>query len=578
MAWNTDIGLVNARVLTMDGRGTEARAIAVRGDRVRCVGSADAVAAALPDGAPVIDLGGRTVVPGLIDAHTHLELTAYARHFWEDVRDRDVPAILAHIRELAACRPAGEWIVLQGTFGQRFPDRAALDAAAPDHPVAVRWTMHKCQLNGCALAISGIDERTIAPPGARIHRGPDGRLTGLVEEGWDLLDWRPPLLAPLREALAETATNLFLRHGITTICEIGASATGVSAYQQLAAEGALPVRIGLALTASPGHQPLATIEDLRGLGIRSGFGGPDLSILALKIFADGGRDGAFRSTDLDRPAAEWGLLTRVPQRLAYEVGQAFAAGVQPWIHAIGDLAQEIAVSAIEQGHAAYGDIDHRARIEHFGNELYAPETLRRLLEAGGVPVPNPSFVHAEPDDPEQRLPDADTLKYGLRTLKGAGATILGNSDTAGAQPFACNPWFTISCMVRRRNKNNVVIAAEEALSVEEALRAYTADAAWGIFAEGSRGTLEPGKHADLAVLSEDPLRIDPSRLAGVTSVLTMVGGVVRHSELDLPAALREGLAGAPAPAGPPPPAADDGDEGGAGHGHGHGHGACGCHG
>jgi predicted amidohydrolase YtcJ len=209
------------------------------------------------------------------------------------------------------------------------------------------------------------------------------------------------------------------------------------------------------------------------------------------------------------------------------VRESIASGLQVWIHAIGDLAQEVAVAAIEQGSRANPGVEHRSRIEHFGNELYQFDRLKRLLEAGGIPAPNPSFVFAEPDDPERRLPPG-AVKYGMRTLLDAGARPPGNSDTAGAQPFACNPWFTIHCMVNRLNRNDLVIDPGEAITVDEALRSFTVDAAAGAFLEHERGSLEVGKFADLAVLNKDPLTVPLSELSSVTSIRTIVGGRTGH--------------------------------------------------
>lgn len=526
-----DTVLLGGRIITMDPALPDASAVAVRGDRIVAVGSDADILAMCAEGTSRVDLRGRTVIPGLIDSHTHLELTAYSRHHWTDVRNQSVPEILQRVKDLTTTPPGG-WIVLQGTFGQILPDRDALDEVAPDHPVAVRWSMHKFQLNSAALDVAGIDHRTIAPPGARVHFDPDGRPTGLVEEGWDLLGWTPPAVDPLRESISETARTLFLRHGITTINEIAASRSGIAAYQQLATGQRVLPRIGLALTAAPGHQPLIETNSFTAMGLPVGFGGPKLRLAAVKIFVDGGRDGALRSTLMDEPAGRWGLLSRTPQRLAQEVTAVVGSGAQVWVHAIGDLAQEATVTAIEQAVRAHPGIEHRTRIEHFGNELYSPERMHRLIAAGGIPAPNPSFVFAEPDDPARRLPPGAT-KYGLRTLRSAGARPPGNSDTAGAQPFACNPWFTMQCMVQRANRNGLIIDPEESISLREALAAFTVDAARATFQEDVAGSLAVGKYADLAVLNTDPFALADDRIATVTSELVMVGGaVVTAGEID----------------------------------------------
>lgn len=520
---HADVILHSGRILTLDHAGTVAAALAVRCGKVWLTGPDHEVLGTAGPGTELVDLAGRTVVPGLIDAHTHLELTAYSRHFWHDVRGCTPDEILDQIRSLTATAPPGQWLIMQGTFGQQMPERKALDQISPGHPVALRWSMHKFQLNAAALATAEICNTTIPGAGIRIHKDAAGNPTGLVEEGWDLLRLAPPGPSSLRSAMTETARELFLRHGITTIHEIAASASGLAALQQMTSGPDVLPSFGVALTAEPGHQALVRTADLARTGLRAGFGSPGLSLRAIKIFLDGGRDGALRSSLISGPASGWGLLTRAPQALTQEVARAVEAGLAVWIHAIGDLAQECAVTTIESVAEAYPGLDHRCRIEHFGNEIYSPARLDRLIAARGIPAPNPSFITAEPDDPAKRLPPGVT-KYGMRALLGAGARPPGNSDTAGAQPFACNPWFTMHCMVNRENRSGLVIDPDQALTVQEALRSFTVDAAYGCGMEADRGSLEPGKRADLAVLTHDPLSVPVSRLKDVTSALTMVAG------------------------------------------------------
>jgi predicted amidohydrolase YtcJ len=524
-----DLVLLNGRVLTMNDSRTVAPALAVKDGRLLLVGSDGEADAATHEGTRVVDLRGHTVVPGLIDAHTHVELTAYARHLWADIRGLPLEDILTTVGELVAQRPAGSWIVLQGTFGQTLPDREQLDAVAPENPVALRWSMHKQQLNSAALQASGITRTTVAPPGIRIHRDSGGDPSGLVEEGWDLLSWQPPLEDSLLPALEETLRELFLRNGVTTVNEVVASSAGARAYQKLGAVGAIP-RLGLALTAHPGHQALIDARDFAGLGIQTGFGNQRVRLQAIKIFVDGGRDGAFRSTLMSARSRDWGLLTRTPQALAQEVAAAADAGMQVWVHAIGDLAQECAVSAVEEIAVMHRNLDHRTRIEHFANEMYDPTRLQRLVDAGGLAVPNPGFVFAEPDDPGKRLPPHAT-KYALRTLKNMSGYVPGNSDTAGAQPFTCNPWFVMQCMLLQQNRNGVVVSPDETISMDDALAAFTRDASYSTFREHDVGTLEASKLADLAVIDRDPFTTDPATLHETNTIATVVGGQVVFGEL-----------------------------------------------
>jgi predicted amidohydrolase YtcJ len=526
-----DVVMLGGRILTMDASRTLASAMSIKDGRVLLVGSDEEVSRTVHAGTKVVCLDGRTVVPGMIDAHTHVELTAYARHFWTDIRSLGVPEILAKIRTLGGKTPPGQWIVFQGTFGQSFPTRQELDEVAPEHCVALRWSMHKQQLNSAALTASEITRQTIAPPGIRIHRETDGSPSGLIEEGWDLIGWTPPGESTVAPALKETLHELFLRNGVTTVNEVAASMSGVRAYQKLAADGKIP-RMGLAFTASPGHQALVDADNLGAMGLQTGFGNQRVRLQALKIFVDGGRDGAFHRSDLTATAPEWGLLTRTPQRLAQEIAAAVDAGLQVWVHAIGDLAQEIAVSAVEEVARRNPGLDHRTRIEHFGNEMYDLKRLHRLHAAGGIAVPNPGFVFAEPDDPGNRKPP-HVDKYGLRTLKRVSGLLPGNSDTAGAQPFTCNPWFVMQCMVLQENRNGRVVSSDETVSLDDALAAFTRDAAVATFREHEIGTLEPGKLADCAVIDSDPFAVPARELASIKTLATMVAGEIVFGNLEL---------------------------------------------
>ncbi len=328
-------------------------------------------------------------------------------------------------------------------------------------------------------------------------------------------------------ALAETLASQYLVHGVTTVYEVLASSEALLQYRRLAETSELPVRVRAVATLPPGHQPTADLGTFGSLGIARGSGDAWVGLNGVKIFLDGGRHAALRSSELGLPTRNWGLLTRTPTMLAHELGAAMKGGLQVWVHAIGDLSQRIAVGAVEEAMSSVGAADHRTRIEHLGNELYEPADLERLAALGIVAVPNPTFIFAEPDEPADRLPPY-AEKYALRSLRDAGLSPPGNSDTAGAQPFATSPWFGMSCMISRRNRNGVEVSPGEAVSFREAIGSYTSDAARAGFEETEKGSIEEGKLADMAVLSRDPFDCPEGELSAVTSLLTIVGGRARH--------------------------------------------------
>lgn len=522
--------LVNANILTMDAHESVVSALAVDGERIIARGDRDEVMMALPAGAPAYDMGGRTVLPGFIDVHTHVEFIALSRHFWHDVRGLSREAILHQIQSKCEQAEPGQWLVFQGTFGQDLPSLEELDSVAPANPVAVRWTMHKFVLNSSALSASAITSQTVAPVGVRLQKDNSGRLNGVIEEGWDLVAAPDPAPGEFAEAVEETLRSLFLNNGVTTVHEIGRSTAGIRALRKLSSQGTIP-RIGLLLTAAPGHQPLASATDVAFHGLGPGFGDDRLWLQGIKIFMDGGRDGAYRSDLVEQEAEQWGLLTRLYPTLVEELVRASQAGIQVCTHAIGDLAQEIAVSAIERVHEIHPDLDHRMRIEHFFNESTDTAQLERLVNAGGIAVPNPGFVFAEPDDPDRRQPPGAN-KYALKTLRAVQGIVPGNSDTAGAQPFTTNPWFTMKCMLELKNRNGIPINEAERLDVMGALRGFTTDAAFATRQEHDKGSLEVGKLADIIIIDEDPFTVPAEAFDTILTRVTMIGGQPVNGTMD----------------------------------------------
>lgn len=507
----------------------EAEAMGIEGGRVTAIGTVAEVQATLGASVRTIDMHGRTILPGFIDTHTHVEMTALSRHVWTDVRGKTREEILEIVHHQAQNKPWGEWIIAQATFGQDLPNKEELNAAAPNHPVAVRWSMHKFIVNQQALDAGGLTRSSIMPIGMRFQKNSDGTLNGVLEEAWDLLPIPELPQELLTAALEETLHAYFLANGVTTVHEIGYTAAGIQTLRELANTCRAP-RMGILLTVAPGHQPLATLSKDHDLPLDPRSWSDRFRYHGYKIFVDGGRDGAFRSNQLEEPADQWGLLTRLYPKLVEELHQAMHDDMQVYVHAIGDLAQEIAISALERIHETFPNLDHRIRIEHFFNEHRDTKDLERLIAAGGIAAPNPGFVIAEPDDPRKRQP-VGAEKYALKTLVEHQGFIPGNSDTAGAQPFTTNPWFTIRCMLELKNKNGVEINPTERIGLDTALRAFTLDAAYSTRLENERGSLERGKVADFIVIDRDPFNTPTSDLTSIKTLATVIGGEVAYGAL-----------------------------------------------
>jgi len=518
------IALTNARIHTLDQSNAVAQAISIVDGRIRAVGSESEVSPFIGEDARIVDVSGRTVLPGFIDAHTHIELGAYAGGLWVNVRDKTPEETIEVVAAEVLKRP-GEWVIAQGTFGQVLPSRADLDTVAPSTPVLVRESMHILQANSTALRLAGIGHTTMPNAASRLERDARGEPTGKVEEGFDLFPVPYPDEHKLISLLQEEVTKSFVQHGVTTAHELPATAAAVRAWQTLAGRGELPLRLSLNFTVAPGHQPLLrSVADLTRLGLRTGFGGESLKVGALKMFLDGDEAAAFTGRQLQGAPRSWGLVTHTYTQLLHILSESFEAGVQVWIHCIGDAAQEMALDAIEAVAHLYPDYDHRTRLEHISCECSDWDQVDRMLSAGIIPVPTAAFMYAL-TDPEEEL-----SYFIYRSLLGAGHKPPGNSDSAGSQPFATNPWFSISCLLNRRNKLGREVSPDERIDLESALRIHTVNGAYAAFEEKEKGTLEVGKLGDLVVVDEDPFGMDPEAIADVRTTMTVVGGTVVYEQ------------------------------------------------
>jgi predicted amidohydrolase YtcJ len=524
------VALVGGRVHTLDDAGTVAEGIAIDRGRIVSVGSSSQVRHLLPHGARTIELDGRTVLPGMIDAHSHVELSTLAEGFWIDVRACPPEEALERMSRAVRGAAAGEWVIGQGTFGQRLPSRSELDRIAPDNPVLIRQSMHLLVANSPALALAGIHRSSAAPFDARVLRDERGEPNGLVREGFDLFPYPRPDADRLAEALAEVTRTLFVERGVTTIYELPASPQGMHAWQRLHRERRLPCRLTLNPILAPGHQPIVrSLDAFLELGLGTGFGNSWLKLGALKIFVDGGdlESGLYRR-ELGGSPRGWGIANFHFAELVGILARCRTAGVQVWMHAIGDAAQEMALAAVEEVNLLLPGGDHRTRIEHIGNHVFDMGVLDRMKRGGVIPVPNAVFIFQEEDTLERSSPPHARF-YPLRTMIDHGLLTPGNSDCAGTQPFAANPWFGIHSMLARTTRGGKVLQPEERVDVRTAIETYTRHAAFAGFEESSRGSLEAGKLGDLAVYPADPFEVGVDDLLQIAPDLVLVGGRVVFS-------------------------------------------------
>lgn len=532
----------------------EPTALAVRGERLIAVGSDAEIAPLVGPATRVIDAGGRRLLPGFIDSHTHffsggesllgadLRLTASREEF------------VARFAEYARKIPAGRWITNVTWDHERWPGaplptREWIDAAAGDHPVFIaRLDGHMALANSRALAVAGITRDTKEPSGGVIVRDPaTGEPTGVLKEDGAMdLVFRvipPPSDAELAEAL-DAALGEAARRGVTSVVDFGNwPAWPLFAewpvYQRARAAGKLTARVSF-------RSPISLWEAQRDLVQTQGRGDEWLSLGGFKGYADGSLGSTtaiFFEPYADAPGTS-GLFASdmFPEgELERRIAAADAAGFQTSIHAIGERGNAAILDIYERVAKANGPRDRRLRIEH-AQHLRLSDAAR-FARLGVVASMQP--YHAADDGrwAEKRLgAERSRDSYVFRSLLDAGAHLAFGTDW----PIApLDPMLGVAAAVTRRTldgRNPGGWHPHEKISVAEALTAYTSGSAYAAFAENDKGTLAPGKLADFVLMSEDPFAVAPEKLETVRTVLTVVGGRIVFD-----------LAAAPAAPAPPAP-------------------------
>jgi len=536
-----DLLLVNANVLTMDPARPRATAVAIAGGRIAAL-SDD------PAGVPadrVIDLHGATVVPGFHDAHNHMAW--FGMSLTEiDLRFPAVTSLdqlYAAVAQRARSAGPGGWVVGSGYDQNKIgahPGRDALDRAAPGARVWLRHTSgHMCVVSSTVLADLGLDTEAVPVAGGRVAADAAGRPTGLLEEtAQELVSGlvHPYPLTTLADAI-DRAGQQYLAEGITSVTEagigggwIGRSPVELAAYQAARDQGRLGVRVELMVARDVLHELGAHPDDglVTGLdlGIRTGFGDDWLRLGAVKVFTDGSLVGhtAAMHDDYAGAPGEHGYLQADADVLRGAIIAAHRSGWQVASHAIGDRAIDLAIDACAEAQARYPRPDPRHRIEHFA--AARPDQVARAAELGMIAVPQGRFASELGDGMLAAVdPGRHPWLYRQRSLLEAGMTLPGSSD----RPVVLGaPLLGIHDMVSRRTASGAPFNPAEAVTALQALTAYTAGSAYASHQEHAKGSVTPGKLADLTVLSEDPTAVSPERIGGLAVLATFVDGQCRY--------------------------------------------------
>jgi predicted amidohydrolase YtcJ len=517
-----DLILTNARVHTMDAAQPTARSIAIRGNVILALGSDDAMRSLLPD-AEVIDLHDRCVIPGLIDAHLHAEWTALGLKNI-DAEAPTLDELLRRVEERVKITPAGAWLRGHGwnqnVWGGVFPTKSDLDRVAPEHPVFLTAKSgHAAWANSLALKMAGIMASTPNPAGGEIVRDAQGEPTGIFfEDAIELVNRIIP--EPTAQQVADAISDmlpLFHRVGLTGVHDFD-GARALQAWQILKERGELNFRVSKTI-------PVALQEHAIALGVRSGFGDDRLRLNSVKTFADGalGPQTALMIDPYEGSADNRGISTCDKEEMFEHVRKASAAGLSSTIHAIGDKANHDVLDVFAMVRKEEGTPRLRHRIEHV--QLLHPDDFKRLAQLSIIASMQP--IHATSDMlmADKYWGERSSGAYAWRTQLNAGARLAFGSDSP-VESF--NPFLGIHAAVTRRRTDGSPGAdgwyPEQRLTVEESVYGFTVGAAYASYEEHRKGSLTPGKLADLIVLDRDIFTIDPMEIAETRVVATMIDG------------------------------------------------------
>ena len=526
-----DVAILHGHVWTVDHGHPQAEAIAIQGSRILAVGSDAEIAKWIGPATKKIDAQGKTVLPGFIDAHVHFS-SGGGEISSVQLRDATTPRefsrrVGAHASEL----PKGEWI-LGGTWdhelwgGTPLPSHDWIDAVTPDTPVFVtRYDGHMALANGLALRLAGITRETKEPPGGTIVRDKDGNPTGLLKDAAMDLVYRviPPPSEQQLLRMIHTGMDEARRFGVTSVHDIS-STEDVRAYQILAARGELTLRI-YCITPLPQWKSPATA------GIRAGFGNDWIHLGALKGFSDG----SLGSTTalFEQPFNDAPETAGLPNEMMLPEGNmlkmvlgADKAGLQLAVHAVGDRANRIMLDVYTEVAKQNGPRnDRRWRIEHA--QHLRPEDFARFAQLGVIASVQPYHAIDDGRWAEKRIGhERAKTTYAFRTLLDHGVHLAFGSDWTVAP---LNPMLGLYAAVTRATldgKNPNGWFPEQKLALKEAIEAYTMGSAFAEFREKEKGSLTPGKLADVVVLDTDLFSIPAEKIKGAVVRYTMVGGKI----------------------------------------------------
>jgi predicted amidohydrolase YtcJ len=530
-----DLIVVNGNVYTVDDARPRASAFAVRGEKIVFVGSDREARFLAGSATKVIDAGGRTVIPGMVDAHAHLLGLGNSLRNIQLAGSKTYDEVIAKVVERAKTAKPGEWILGRGWDqnlwpDKKFPTHEALSRAVPNNPVVLtRIDGHALLANAMALKAASITSDTRDPSGGRIERNADRSPTGVfVDNAQDLIDRVVPNLTPdqtraaILAAIAEAN-----KWGLIGIHDAGASRETIDIYESLARAGRYNLRNYVLISGDT-----ANVRHYLNVGPRSALYDGHIWVRAIKLYSDGalGSRGAALLAPYSDDPGNTGLLVTPPAQIQEIATRALRRGFQVGVHAIGDRGNRVVLDAYDAALKAVPVADHRFRIEHA--QVVSLDDIPRFAKMGVIPSMQASHQTSDMRWAEARV-GADRIKgaYAWRSLLNTGVIIPNGSDFPVEE---VNPLISFHSAVSRQDASNWPPGGwypEQVMTRDEALKAMTIWPAYAAFQEKTMGSISTGKYADFVMLDRDIMTVPVSDILSTQVVSTWIGGKAVYDRL-----------------------------------------------
>ncbi len=539
MALLPDTILYNGKICTMRNKSDIVEAIAIKGDKVISTGRDEDILSLSDSKTIKINVGGRLVLPGLIDTHTHLETIAEGMINVNLKGARSIDEVLKTLEKNIPCEP-NKWIVssfwhpLVQLREKRFPTKYEIDKVCPNNPVLLLTVGHVAIANSRALEIAGIDKSSPDPDGGKIGRDPmTGNLNGLLEESAINLIRRmiPPHNEHELEEKYIEVMKAYNELGITSIVTGATTPQDLKIWKMLRHKNLMNLRVNLGFLPTGEEVPIVSEEEFRSILKEFNLSLPPddrvLSLGFIKFVLDGGmtlKTAALRESYPDDPR-NYGILTMDPKRLNALVSLCNKSGFRVGIHAVGDRAIDAVLEAYEEANKENSIVGKRFVLIH--GFLIRPDQISRVSQMGILVATQNVFMYEKAEVTTRFLGEVrSNFAIPTRSLINGGVLVTGGSD---ADVNSFNPFLGIYQAITRKSKEGKIYGPEEKINRWEALCMYTKWAALLTFEESLKGVLEPGKFADLIVTSLDILTCPEEEIKDTQVIMTMVGGKIVYS-------------------------------------------------